>query len=315
MWKSTKQLILSGGEDENSKSCILVPCIENEELRKALADGGFPALVGLKEYFVPFMRSLVSFLETDVGTRQYHLRVCNFRDPLTNRGTLTPAELAEVLLIPIKMSSFLKNDDALLAQLKQGIALLGEETDNTGDPLESMMDRAIGYGFYIFVVGVVSDSSGPQAPRAPALEDIDTKIEYVDKQGRAVKVPLTQRECMTAEGKLCRAFIDAQGRPKLVSTCNRFVRRQTELSDDELFELWSLPFNPPGDSAEASPTLEYVDCRLNCGRFQNIAHLHLKVGFLQDEFNKKYGDIVNILKGGSQETTTMDELRELMELM
>ena len=74
MWKSTKQLILSGGEDENSKSCILVPCIENEELRKALADGGFPALVGLKEYFVPF--SLCVLL---VSTWQYPRRLLFIR--------------------------------------------------------------------------------------------------------------------------------------------------------------------------------------------------------------------------------------------
>ena len=69
------------------------------------------------------------------------------------------------------------------------------------------------------------------------------------------------------------------------------------MTDDELFEIWSLPFTSVAGASEPSLLMEFTDCRLNCGKYQNIAHLHLKVGFVQKQFCKKYGDVVNILKG------------------
>ena len=113
---------------------------------------------------------------------------------------------------------------------------------------------------------------------------------------------------MVADGKHCRVFLDAKGRNKLVSTCKRFVRRQTELSDDELAELWKLPMDllVNKEDGKANSGFKYLDCRINTGAYQNIAHLHLKVA-VEDACMLRWKNIVSQLqarrrsrKGGSE---------------
>ena len=58
------------------------------------------------------------------------------------------------------------------------------------------------------------------------------------------------------------------------------MRRQSELSDEQLKDLWRTALDvveqrhrAEGDAAQDL----FVDIRINSGSFQNIAHLHLKV--------------------------------------
>ena len=70
-----------------------------------------------------------------------------------------------------------------------------------------------------------------------------------------------------------------------VSVLKRFVRRQTELTDEELGELWRLPMALAFE-AHASG---FVDARLNAGGYQNIAHVHLKCWVREEEFVQRWG--------------------------
>ena len=86
--------------------------------------------------------------------------------------------------------------------------------------------------------------------------------------------------CVSDDGKAFRCFLDAQGRAMYVVTRQQFVRRQSELSDEQLQTLWRTALDVVEQQHRAeggtAPDL-FVDIRINSGSFQNIAHLHLKV--------------------------------------
>ena len=134
-------------------------------------------------------------------------------------------------------------------------------------------------GWYALLAGDRCNTR--EAPRAPALERMDQPIEYQDGAGIKVTLRLCQRDICIVEGTTARVFLDAQGRPMYVSCLKRFVRRQSELTDVELAELWRLPVR----RAATLPS-GMVDARLNAGSFQNVAHLHLKVWVREDEFQR-----------------------------
>ena len=126
-----------------------------------------------------------------------------------------------------------------------------------------------------------------EVARAPALEGLGCPIEYTDAKGKRVSLPdLCQQDLLVGEGESARVFLDAQGRAMYVAVLKRFVRRQSELSDAELGELWRLPI----ELAFAHHESGMVDARLNAGGFQNIAHLHLKVWVREEEFVERWAD-------------------------
>ena len=126
-----------------------------------------------------------------------------------------------------------------------------------------------------------------EVARAPALEGLDCPIEYTDAAGKRVSLPdLCQRDLLVGEGESARVFLDAQGRAMYVSVLQRFVRRQSELSDTELGELWRLPIEFACSRHESG----IVDARINAGGFQNVAHLHLKVWVREEEFAERWAD-------------------------
>ena len=69
---------------------------------------------------------------------------------------------------------------------------------------------------------------------------MDTKISYTDGSGTKVELPVTQRDLTVGEAENTRCVLDAQGRPMYVVVFKKYVQFQNELSDQELFELWSI---------------------------------------------------------------------------
>lgn len=152
-----------------------------------------------------------------------------------------------------------------------------------------LMPHAIACGFVAFVIG--TPAKGPDIPRALALEEIDRPLEYHDSSGKVVKVEgVTNRTMMRGgdTGKFTRVFTDAQARPLYVSVCKKFVRRQSQISDEALAELWRRPIRLIS-KIEGGFTL----ARVNAGSFQNLAHLHLKISGNKRAFQKYWaGDDV-----------------------
>ena len=132
-----------------------------------------------------------------------------------------------------------------------------------------------------FVVLIVGDKSKTRAknkvPRA--LESLNKLINYKDRSGKIIKLPVTQNDLLVKEGKKSRVFLDAQARPLYISTMKRFVRRQNQITDEELIELWRKPI-------ELCKSKDIIDCRINNGGFQNVAHLHLKIKIKPTIFEK-----------------------------
>jgi len=131
-----------------------------------------------------------------------------------------------------------------------------------------------------FSVLVLTDGHKRTPADAETLQDLDAAIDYVDASGTHVKLPITGRDLTVMPGPrgLARCVLDAQARPMLVVVFNRFVRRQSECSDEELLELWTLALDAieqhHSQEEEQDPFLAMC---INAGSFQNISHLHLKV--------------------------------------
>jgi len=78
------------------------------------------------------------------------------------------------------------------------------------------------------------------------------------------------------------AWIDAKARPLYVVTPKRHVRRLAELGDDELVSFW----RNAGQLLSSSNLHGFTSMILNHGKFQNHAHLHLKIRVRPDEFQE-----------------------------
>eukprot|EP00241_Pyramimonas_parkeae_P012930 CAMPEP_0114227012 /NCGR_PEP_ID=MMETSP0058-20121206/1552_1 /TAXON_ID=36894 /ORGANISM="Pyramimonas parkeae, CCMP726" /LENGTH=294 /DNA_ID=CAMNT_0001337803 /DNA_START=129 /DNA_END=1014 /DNA_ORIENTATION=+ len=91
---------------------------------------------------------------------------------------------------------------------------------------------------------------------------------------------LTTRDTALGEFEFHRAWIDAKARPLLVLTPKRHVRRLSELSDDELVAFW----RDAVDMIELEQIPRFNSLILNHGKFQNHAHLHLKIRIPPKDF-------------------------------
>merc|ERR1712232_296587 len=90
------------------------------------------------------------------------------------------------------------------------------------------------------------------------------------------------------EGDSTRCFLDAKGRPIYVVVFKRFVRYQSECTDDEVLQLWSLALDAIEDKNGPQDHDLFCDMRLNAGSFQNVSHLHLKVRMDPDRFARNW---------------------------
>ena len=87
-------------------------------------------------------------------------------------------------------------------------------------------------GFYVSVFGDNSREGEPA--NAEGLLDLDAPINYTDKSGKEVVLPVTSRDITVLEGASTRCALDAQGRPVYVVVFNRFVRYQSDCTDAEV---------------------------------------------------------------------------------
>ena len=92
---------------------------------------------------------------------------------------------------------------------KSVMKLFDSGSDNNSETCVSLTSL-LNPGFVIFFTGTCENDGKKDAPRATALEQLDTKIEYTDASGVRVSLPLTQREIMVADGKHCHVFLDAR---------------------------------------------------------------------------------------------------------
>ena len=132
--------------------------------------------------------------------------------------------------------------------------------------LEAAAERA---GLIACLVG--DSARTTRAPRAPSLEAFDSPIAYTDGSGKEVELGLRQSDICVAEGDAVRVFLDAQARPLYVSTLTRFVRRQSELTDAELLELWQLPIAQARSALAAAPRHRAGSDPSHCARRRSLA--------------------------------------------
>ncbi|CAE7453967.1 unnamed protein product [Symbiodinium sp. CCMP2592] len=144
-------------------------------------------------------------------------------------------------------------------------------------------------GFSVFVF---TDSDRKREPSdADNLLSLDALVDYTDASGRQVRLPITSRDITLRAGAFTRCVLDAQGRPILVVVPNRCVQFQSECSDDELAELWSLALDVIDDQwgqKAVQDVDQFESIRLNAGSFQNVRHLHLKVWMSGPSFQAKW---------------------------
>jgi len=197
------------------------------------------------DQFVPFLRAVIATAEEDIGLSNYHLRFCAH-----SQYDRVPSRGHKLGLVELE-------GECLAAAERAGCYVV-----LTGDRLPVR-----------------------EVPRALSLEARDCPIEYTDDSGKLVSLPVCQSDILVREGEHCLLFLDAQARPMYVSVLKqRFVRRQADLSDRELAELWRLPLT----EAFSSHASGFVDARINAGGMQNVAHVHLKVWLREEEFTARW---------------------------
>jgi len=153
----------------------------------------------------------------------------------------------------------------------------------------SMLTAAKKIGWYIFIVGD-KRKSNVQIPDAFASLGMNSPIEYKDKRGESVKLKLTQRDICVEENLSSRGFMDAKGRSMYVIVMRDPVRRQSELSDDELKAFWQTAINVLDKYHQMEDGADvFQDMRINAGGFQAVAHLHLKIWMSASTFNDVWG--------------------------
>jgi len=208
--------------------------------------------------FLPFMRSVLDFIENIRGFHDYHLCV-----------------VPRVL-----------------------IAETSQDKPNTSWPSGSVLRAAKKAGWYIFFACDMSKGK-LKVPDTLSNLGIDSLIQYRDKDGAVVKLPLTQRDICVEERMHTRCFMDAKGRPIYVVVMRHNVRKQLELSDLELEAFWltAVQVLDKYHSAEDGSDL-FEALQVNSGGFQNLAHLHLKILMRPSAFDSawEHNESYQILK-------------------
>jgi len=156
-------------------------------------------------------------------------------------------------------------------------------------PDDSIMESAKIFGWYLFIVGDKRKSC-IHIPDAIATLGMDSPLDYTDREGAVVKLSLTNRDLCIEENKRTRCYLDAKGRPMYVVVMKYHVRKQSDLSDSELLAFWRtvvLVLDRHHPTEGGSDVFESM--RLNCGGFQNVAHLHLKILMRHTDFEDAWG--------------------------
>jgi len=144
-------------------------------------------------------------------------------------------------------------------------------------PSEPILKAAMKAGWYLFVAAD-KRRSVLEVPDTMSSLGMDSPIRYTDKEGIRVELPLTLRDVCIEETEDTRCCMDAKGRPMYIVVMREHVRRQSALSDQKLEAFWSTAqrvlerYHPVVDESDIFEAM-----RLNCGGFQNLAHLHLKI--------------------------------------
>lgn len=257
----------------------------------------------MSNQFPTYIKDAIHIIEHVNQIKEYHLRIVNIEHIKLYPGVQNEIGKDGLLIYMNQILDCFSNSTFFTETTRNNLlnSLMSElfqTTDNVTNLIQII--NIIKSGFIIFFVGEKGNTSGKIIPRALALENLDSKIEYTDAGGVTVSLPLSQRDIMVKEGKYCRVFLDAKGRNKLISTCNRFVRRQTDLSDDELHELWRLPISLLLSNDDTVIKYTYLDCRINAGIYQNIAHLHLKVA-VENNCMSQWQHLITQLKNSRKE--------------
>jgi len=165
----------------------------------------------------------------------------------------------------------------------------GTSLNQTIKPSEPILKAAMEAGWYLFIAGD-KRRSVLEVPDIISSLGMDSPIKYTDKEGNKVELPLTQRDVCVEESKDTRCYMDAKGRPMYIVVMREHVRKQSELSDPKLKAFWSTAqrvldrYHPANEGSE-----RFEAMRLNCGGFQNLAHLHLKILMSLPEFEAVWG--------------------------
>lgn len=212
---------------------------------------------------VPFLRTIITQVEDELLLFDYHMRVIPMapqRERWINRS---------------QYSVRVEDDREFHARVEQA-------------------------GFLILVVGSRDPRCPKKVPRIDSLngDNLEAPVAYIDGDGKTIRPQGTSaKDLLVAETPRTRCFLDAQGRPMYVVTLRHFVRRQRELDDEELHELWvagleaiskfhGRALKPPTAQSSTSQQLmdSFRDLRLNAGLYQNLAHLHLKIWMEEADF-------------------------------
>eukprot|EP00928_Gymnodinium_smaydae_P095500 TRINITY_DN822_c0_g2_i1.p1 TRINITY_DN822_c0_g2~~TRINITY_DN822_c0_g2_i1.p1 ORF type:complete len:308 (+),score=42.86 TRINITY_DN822_c0_g2_i1:946-1869(+) len=215
----------------------------------------------------PFMRRVLAITENELGLTSYHLRVVPWQD-----GPAGGPACSE--------------DKGLTAFL-------------FSDGSQPICDAAARHGFFIYCAG--TNAKARYVPAIGNVDDLDAPIIYQDATGKCVEVDgLTLRSVLVRgeepdavvrcsldfQGRCCYVLVIAPAAQSAVSAkaCGEVVRRQSELSDAELAELWRA------SAAVAESHGGFQEMHLNAGSFQNVAHLHLKVWIPEAQFVSRWAD-------------------------
>ena len=150
-----------------------------------------------KDSFVYFIRSLLSVLNDTLQCENWHLRLLP--------GTTPP------------QSKRINKQSQLEAPL---------------DHQSWLMPFIQAAGFYVVVFG--DDARQGQPADTEGLTELDVRINYTDKGGTHVELPVTSRDITVKCGNTARCCLDAKGRAMYVVVFNRFVRYQKDCTDEEV---------------------------------------------------------------------------------
>ena len=126
-------------------------------------------------------------------------------------------------------------------------------------------------------------------------------LSFTDRSGSVISPGVTFDDICVGTTEHVSISLDAQGRSMYIAVMRKEnVTDMRTLNDSELLDLWSSamaaadPTNececcdPTGNSlssiAMSSGVDNFTDVRINCGSYQNIGHLHLKVSMPSSSF-------------------------------
>ena len=130
-------------------------------------------------------------------------------------------------------------------------------------------------------------------------------LSFTDRSGSVISPGVTFDDICVGTTEHVSISLDAQGRSMYIAVMRKEnVTDMRTLNDSELLDLWSSamaaadPTNececcdPTGNSlssiAMSSGVDNFTDVRINCGSYQNIGHLHLKVSMPSSSFFEQW---------------------------